>query len=233
MNSQHGFIDSRVENGEESFKIPLSSQGNPVSTSWPCTEAAVILHSFIIPHPPTRKGIFLNSTEIQCVQNTLSLCSQISHKNRGGKKKEICQLFSCFLFGKAAFSLIPGLSHEKRRQVTQKCSWKRRRRVLKSWHFIFGVFFLFVIHCFLREHEEKLWPSWFLPQLLDMKRIFFFPLLLICTKTPQEVQWKVLQFPHIELGCFMGRFVKIKRNFTSPSEEHLGISQHLLWRNFI
>lgn len=125
---------------------------------------------------PRREGTFVNSTEMQRVKNA-ALCPQMNHEN-GEKRKEIGtreRKFLCFLLGKAAYSLIPGLSREKRRQVTQKCPWNGRRRALKSWHFIFGVFFLFFIHCLLREREEKLWPSWFLPQLLDMKIILFFP----------------------------------------------------------
>lgn len=159
----------------------------------PSMEAAVRLHSLIIPHPPTRKGIFINSTKIQCVENTLSPCSQISHKNRA-KEGGNLPAFLCFLFGKASFSLIPGLSREKRSQVTQKCPWGRRRRALKSWHFIFGVFFLFFIHCFLRAREEKLWPSWFVPQLLDMKIIFFFPLNFL-QKHLRKFSGKICSFP--------------------------------------
>lgn len=129
---------------EKSFKIPLSSQGNPKeSTSWLSTEAAMILHSLIIPHPPTRKGIFINSTQIQRVENTVPVLTDKPQEQ--GRRERKFASFSLFPVWKSCFFLHPRVITWEKEAGDTKVSLKQEEKGPEklTFHFwgLFPVFF--------------------------------------------------------------------------------------------
>lgn len=88
----------------------------------PSTEAAVRLHSLIIPHPPTRKGIFINSTKKNPVCGKHSVPVLTDKPREQGKRRRKFTSFSLFPVWKSFFFLDPGVITWKKEPGDPKVS---------------------------------------------------------------------------------------------------------------